>query len=410
MWDDRLEYLFELYYRKEASDPEKAELLKFLEKPEYQDQVGNLIINLLRSDAKDTLLSKEISDDILTSIFQTTRNQAEENNLTGSFDEPAPERSYLFGNWRYWLAAAALSGIAIFGGYSLITSYRETSVSEKFVEKDLPPGKDRAQLALWDGTLVELGSGVDSRVPLNSGIRINTLEGEIVSDKISTSVGYNTLSTPLGGEYKVVLPDGSKAWLNAGSSIRFPTAFTGGKRIVAMSGEVYFEITPDKQMPFTVQLADKKVNGGNMEVTVLGTHFNISSYADEPSINTTLVEGAVEIKQGNVKKVLLPGEQARVSYHANKPAIHIKTVDTQGVVAWKEGRFEFNGNIQEIMRQLARWYKVQVRYEGNTDQKSFSGAISRKNNISQVLKILELTGEVRFVVDKETVVVKPAHQ
>lgn len=409
MWDKRLEHLFKLYYQKKASDSERGELINFLENDLYQEQIKDLISNLIKDDSKDNTLPQEVSSDILTSIFQTTRNEEVDNNVAESTDQPRAERYHVVNNWRYWLAAAVISGFAVLGGYSLIPSHRETPPLQNFVGKDLPPGNDRAQLALWDGRIVELGDGVDSKVPQNSGIKINILEGEIISDKKSHSVGYNTLSTPLGGQYKVILPDGSKAWLNSGSSIRFPTAFTGGKRTVAMSGEVYFEIQRNKQMPFTVQLSDKKVNGGNMEVTVLGTHFNISSYADEPSIKTTLVEGAVEIKRGDVKKVLLPGEQARVSHGANKSAILIKTVDTQGVVAWKEGRFEFNGNVQEIMRQIARWYNVQVRYEGNTDQKAFTGAISRKNNISDVLKMLELTGEVQFVVDNGTIVVKPVH-
>jgi transmembrane sensor len=409
MWNKRLEYLFELYYQKKASDSERAELIFLLDQDIHQEQIKDLIEKVINDDSIDNVLSKESSDDILTSIFRTSRYEHEGNYAAESSNAIISSGSYIFDKWKYWLAAAVVSGIMILGGYLLITSQSKNIKSQSLVQTDLPPGNDRAQLALWDGTIVELGSGLEINVPRNSGIKVNEMEGEIISNNKTNTLGYNTLSTPLGGQYKVVLPDGSKAWLNAGSSIRFPTAFTGEKRGVVMSGEVYFEITPNKQMPFTVQLADKKMNKGNMEVTVLGTHFNISSYADEPSINTTLVEGAVEIKQGNVKKVLLPGEQARVSHHADKPAIHVSAVDAQGVVAWKEGRFEFNGSIQEIMRQLARWYKVQIRYEGNTDQKSFTGAISRKNNISQVLKILELTGEVRFTVDSGTVVVKPAH-
>lgn len=162
-------------------------------------------------------------------------------------------------------------------------------------------------------------------------------------------------------------------------------------------------------MPFTVQLADKKVNGNHMEVTVLGTHFNISSYADDPSINTTLMEGAVEVKQGNQKKVLRQGQQARVSHSPAQSEIFIEKVDTQGIIAWKEGRFEFNGSIQDIMKQIARWYNVQVKYEGDADQKAFTGVISRETNISDVLNMLELTGEIQFSIQKGTIVVKPVH-
>ena len=403
MWDKRLEYLFVLYYQNKASDLERVELIAFLEEDEYQEQIKDLIANLILSDSADKVLSKGVSEDILLSIFQTTPNKQAGTNVVAF----GSKRSRILSNWKYWLAAAMISGITILGGYSWIRSKQEAPLAEHRFEKDVQPGNDKAQLALWDGTVIELGSDTEGQMPQNSGIKINALEGEVVSDKNSNSVGYNTLKTPLGGQYKVVLPDGSRAWLNAGSSIRFPTTFTGSQRSVAMTGEVYFEIQPNRQMPFKVELPDKKVNGGNMEVTVLGTHFNISSYPDDPTINTTLVEGKVEIKQGYTKKVLLPGQQASVSHHSDNPDIRIKNVDALGVVAWKEGRFEFNGNIQDIMRQICRWYNVQVRYEGNTGNKAFMGAISRQNNISDVLKILELTGEIQFIVENGIVVVKP---
>ena len=403
MWDKRLEYLFVLYYQKKATESERAELINFLEKDEHEAQIKVLITNLMRSDTTERVLSKEVTDDILSSIFHITRDDEDENKVK----ELDVKKSYILSNWKYWITAAMISGLTIFGGYFWITARTETPLAKTHIQKDLPPGNDKAELALWDGTIIKLGTGKDSKVPQNSGIKINALEGELVSDKNSNSVGYNVLSTPLGGQYKVVLPDGSRAWLNAGSSIRFPTAFSGDKRSVAMSGEVYFEIQPNKKKPFTVQLTDKIVNGGNMEVMVLGTHFNISSYPDDPSINTTLVEGAVEIKQGDTKKVLLPGQQARVSHHADDTDIDIKTVDAQGIVAWKEGRFEFNGNIQGIMRQIGRWYNVEIRYEGNIGKASFVGAISRKKNISDVLKILELTGEIQFNLENGMVIVKP---
>ena len=173
-----------------------------------------------------------------------------------------------------------------------------------------------------------------------------------------------------------------------------------------MTGEVYFEIEPDKARPFMVRVVDKNIKGKDMEITVLGTHFNISSYGDEPVMQTTLLEGSVRVEKDAVTRVLSPGQQARVLTGEAGRDIAVKTVDTESVVAWKEGRFEFNGNIREIMRQISRWYDVDVKYEGNVERKSFAGTISRKNNVSEVLKMLEMTGGIQFRIDDRKITVK----
>ena len=170
-----------------------------------------------------------------------------------------------------------------------------------------------------------------------------------------------------------------------------------------MTGEVYFEIAPNKNSPFTVTTmgnADKQT-----EITVLGTHFNISSYHDEPSVQTTLLEGSVKVKRGKMTKVLVPGQQAQVTSDSRAREIEISKVNIESVVAWKEGRFEFDGNIKDIMRQIARWYDLDIEYQGNVGDKSFAGAISRKKNVSEVLKMLELTGDIHFSIDNKKIIV-----
>ena len=174
-----------------------------------------------------------------------------------------------------------------------------------------------------------------------------------------------------------------------------------------MSGEVYFEIASDPSKPFIVNVKST-ANHKETEVKVLGTHFNISSYSDEPQIKTTLLEGSVEIKREGVLKRLHPGQQARIQQRSNQPDISIQNVKASSSIAWKEGRFEFNDNIKDIMRQIARWYDVRMVYEGDVGDKSFAGAIPRRKNVSVVLKMLELTGGIRFTIEDRTITVKAA--
>jgi ferric-dicitrate binding protein FerR (iron transport regulator) len=273
---------------------------------------------------------------------------------------------------------------------------------------DVPAGGNKASLTLADGQTYDLNTITEGNLSVQPGTTIDKSKGEVIYGKNGAdngAVAYNVLRTPLGGQYKIVLPDGSRAWLNAGSSLKYPTAFTGNKRNVEMTGEIYFEIEPDKTRPFLVRVAARNAKGKDMEITVLGTHFNISSYGDEPTMQTTLLEGSVRVKKDEVTKVLSPGQQARVTT-GEAHDIAVKAVDTESVVAWKEGRFEFNGNIREIMRQISRWYDLDVKYEGNVERKSFAGTISRKNNVSEVLKMLEMTGGIQFRIDDRKITVK----
>jgi ferric-dicitrate binding protein FerR (iron transport regulator) len=253
--------------------------------------------------------------------------------------------------------------------------------------------------------------------------RANGSSGQ--ASAIDHSPSYNTLSTPKGGQYFLELPDGSKVWLNAASSIRYPTAFDGSERLVELTGEAYFEIKKNHDKPFRVNFTSTSGAGEDREgtVEVLGTHFNVNAYNDESEIKTTLLEGAVKVmsRQSSVDKsayvtaladksannmvVLKPGEQVSIS-HASQLS-HPIPVQTEEAVAWKNGLFYFdNANIQAIMRQLARWYNVDVVYKGKIPARRFAGQVSRNSKLSQVLRILELS-KVHFTIEGNVVTVLP---
>jgi ferric-dicitrate binding protein FerR (iron transport regulator) len=197
-------------------------------------------------------------------------------------------------------------------------------------------------------------------------------------------VAYNTLTTPRGRQFQVVLSDGSKVWLNAASSITYPTAFTGTKREVSITGEAYFEIKNDARHPFIVAAEDEKI-------TVLGTHFNVMAYPDEGQMKTTLVEGSVRISRGTEKVVITPGQQA--SFSPKTGHIAVMAVQTPEIIAWVSGKLSLNNlDISAIMRRLARWYNVDVEFEGPVPQGHFWGVINRNVNLSSVLSVMNANG------------------
>ena len=405
MSSTRLEYLFLSYYEKNISEREKDELMALVKLEENQKQLSLLIDRVLRNNVTEHRLDQETADEILSSIFMSASENA-------TSDEEAYQPVYpwirLFPLWLRHGAAAAAGVILLFGAYRWQQNKSETPpelISTIPKTYDAQPGGNKAQLTLSNGKVIDLNTIRSGEVEGQPGTKVNRAKGELtyLPDHEKDIPAVNTLRTPAGGQYKVILPDGSTAWLNAASSLTFPTTFSGNRRQVKMTGEVYFEIAPNKNSPFTVTTmgnADKQT-----EITVLGTHFNISSYHDEPSVQTTLLEGSVKVKRGKMTKVLVPGQQAQVTSDSRAREIEISKVNIESVVAWKEGRFEFDGNIKDIMRQIARWYDLDIEYQGNVGDKSFAGAISRKKNVSEVLKMLELTGDIHFSIDNKKIIV-----
>ena len=212
-----------------------------------------------------------------------------------------------------------------------------------------------------------------------------------------TVISYNTVSTPRGGQYQIVLSDGSKVWLNAASSIRFPTAFSGSLREVELTGEAYFEVAKNKEKPFQVKVRD-------MKIAVLGTHFNVKAYEDEAETKTSLLEGSVKIIQGKEAGLLKPGQQAVINFKDDK--VKIATADMVEVIAWKNGLFRFEGaNIETIMREIGRWYDVEIVYAGKVPMRRFEGKINRNAGLSEVLRILELSN-VKFSIAGKKIIVQ----
>ncbi|QNA45979.1 FecR family protein [Lacibacter sediminis] len=307
-----------------------------------------------------------------------------------------------------WLSAAASLLLIISVTYLLINRKNENSDTAgqvtKIVKDQIVPGGDKAVLTLADGTVVVLDSAGNKTVANQGDVTVINIDGKL-SYMEGTADGnnellYNTISTPKGGQYQLLLADGSKIWLNAASSLRFPTAFNGHTREVELTGEGYFEVAHNPKQPFHVKVND-------MEVAVLGTHFNINSYSDEPLIKTTLTEGKVQVTKGTNHVFLNPGQQAVVTKANRSDQIQIQyNIDVEEILAWKNGIFSYNNrDIKEIMRQVARWYDVEVAYEADLNE-TFTGGLPRSKSITDLLKIIEATTKVKFEINGKKVTVK----
>lgn len=314
------------------------------------------------------------------------------------------------------VAAAAIILILLSAaGYWLINTQYTTSVAQKKRAtqplNDIAPGSNKAILTLADGSNMQLDSAGNGELTQQGNTKIVKLaDGQVTyqasGDVVAKQVYYNILTTPRGGQYRVTLPDGTQVWLNSASSIRYPTVFTGNERKVEITGEAYFEVTKNAAMPF-------KVATRNMEVEVLGTHFNINAYNDESITKTTLLEGKVKVRSSDSRPkaslVLQPGEQAQIS-EIHEPIRLIRGIDVEEVTAWKNGYFSFtDAGITAIMRQAARWYNVEVVYEGNLSDEYFSGQLPRSENISSLLKFLELTKTVTCRIQDKKIIIRPYH-
>jgi len=299
-------------------------------------------------------------------------------------------------NRRYWWAAAAILLIVV-GAYiatKFTTTHTEPLANVNAIS--VQPGTNKAVLQLDNGQQVVLDVAKDSTVKNSNGVALQIHNAALVyaQEPKAVVVSYNTLSTPKGSQYQLVLPDGSKVWLNAASSIRFPTAFTGSTRQVTLTGEAYFEVAKNAKQPFIVQAND-------MTVQVLGTHFNVMAYNDEAAMATTLLEGSVKVQQQGQAAMLVPGKQALVT----SSTLKVQDADIEQAIAWKDGYFSFDKvTISTIMRDIARWYDVEVGFEGKLSNSRFKGGIRRSAQLSQVLKVLELSG-VRFKVDGKKIIV-----
>jgi len=308
--------------------------------------------------------------------------------------------------WLKWAVAAAI----LIAGFAGFYHYRVTTTLQRNIfAADIAPGKNKAVLTLANGKTISLTDAANGDIAREAGISITKTadgqlsyviaEAETPADPQLTEIKMNTISTPTGGQWQIRLPDGTQVWLNASSSLSYPLVFSGRKeRRVELSGEAYFEVSKDAGHPFIVQTA-------RQDIKVLGTHFNVSAYADDLLSETTLLEGSVQVNSfASTENVMLqPGEQASVS----PKGIRVEKVDVEEAIAWKKGYFMFNNEKQEsIMRKIARWYDVDVEYaDPEARQITYYGTVSRFEKVSQVLRKFQQTGEVRFEIDGRKIIV-----
>lgn len=321
----------------------------------------------------------------------------------------------------WWSAAAAVLLVAgtllFFQLQRSLVSSSQNLVKSKL--NDIKPGGDNAILTLADGKKIILKGVANGEIAEQSGIHITkTADGHLVyripkdQSGLNTSKpsGFNIIQTPRGGQYQVELPDGTKVWLNAASSLKYPTQFANDKRCVELVGEGYFEVAKmvkgdiieGRRVPFIVKTATQTVE-------VLGTHFNINNYPDEYSTRTTLLEGSVRVSKSptilphtTLSKLLIPGQQAVIG----ASRFDIENIDVAGSIAWKNGYFFFqNEDLKSVMNKLSRWYDIDVFYQGNSDNVKIGGSISRSKSLPEVLRVIQLTGRIKFKTEERRVTV-----
>lgn len=384
----RIETLLDGYLSGTLSDTELKEFLLLINKEEHF--LKSVIDEWLQQESFTGLASAEKGEIIYRQIIE------KRDSLTSSTKEEAKVIGISKYGWKRLLIAAGVFGLLLCGIWLMLSQHQDkhSQIAVEVPTHDVAPGSNKAILTLANGKQIILDNA-QGKIMQRGNLKVTNLDGKLDYEGRCNIVEYHTLSTPRGGQYKLVLPDGSDVWLNAASSITFPTAFTGKERDVTVTGEVYFEVAHNAKKPFHV-----KVNAMNIEV--LGTHFNINSYTDESYIKTTLLEGSVKISRNDGETVLLePSQQAQVNQLTDEP-ITITTPDINQVMAWKNGRFFYtNTDLKTIMRQVMRWYDVDVKYKGNIPVRYFTADISRDNNLSAILKVLELSN-IHFRIEEDS--------
>lgn len=348
---------------------------------------------MLRSGQYDDLLSTAMEGDWQAARYEEEELSAVRDHIVTQVNDRIRVR-----RMSVWLRYAAMIAVLI-GMAAWFYAQRQTTQHNTPSLADVAPGSTKATLTLQDGSVLPLDSTGAQSIPQGTSTILQR-GGQLQYDvkEPNDVAAYNTLSTPRGGQFRLILPDGSKVWLNAASSIRYPTAFGGKERLVEVTGEAYFEVEKNPTQPFIVSLNQ------STRIEVLGTHFNVNTYTDEPSLQTTLLEGAVRVSTTAGNAVLKPGQQARIS--GNEINV-IRPKNPAQAIAWKEGLFNFEGvSLEDVMRQLARWYDIDVVYEKGIPDIGFGGKIGRDLSLAGVLDILQRT-DVHFRLEGKTLIVMP---
>lgn len=388
------------------------ELERLFAKPEWTAEEAQWLLNFLED--TDATELKEFMQRLFLEDLENSKviDPVLSEKLLGKIQQKIiadqkQERAKLMRLWTLRLAAACFVSFLVLSTYLWVKNnskqpIAQTQPAKEPYKNDVAPGGDKAILTLANGSTVVLNDAQNGTLAQQGNTKVIKLNGKLgynaASGSGTSEILYNTVSTPRGGQYQVELPDGSMVWLNAASSLRFPTSFAGKERRVEITGEVYFEIAKNKAMPFIVS-----VNGAEVHVT--GTHFNVMAYNEEASLETTLLEGAVNFVKGGNNTILKPGQQSQLTKNGQLKTVN--DVDVIKVMAWKNGYFNFGGSdFEMIARQLSRWYDVEVVYDRKIDD-LFYAEIPRNTMLSDVLKALELTGKIHFKIEGRRIVVMP---
>lgn len=402
---DRLAYLLQQAAGHTATAAELQELSDLIQ----ADDTGHT------AQLAEMLLRKELPGDA-ADYDETYWNQVANNILAA--DRPVERVVPMRPQYRRaWLAAAVVSGLLLLSGAAYWLRQKPAPVPLATVTpaqvNDVAPGGNKAVLTLADGTQVPLDSTINGTLAQQGNTKISRQgAGQLTytynaASHDALAMQYNTLRTPRGGQFQITLPDGTHVWLNAESTLKYPVSFNSRNRQVELNGEAYFEVAANAHQPFRVMVPTRTSNGkDSLEIAVLGTHFNVMAYDNEQQIKTTLLEGAVRVSSNGNSKRLQPGEGISLNKSSSILSAPVN-VNTEEAVAWKNGFIQLEGNdIASAMRLIARWYDVEVIYNAPVSA-HFRGIIPRNVPVSQVLKMMELTGEVHFEIKGKQLIVSP---
>jgi transmembrane sensor len=386
-----LEILFFKYYEGSLTAPEEAELMRLAGQPQHREELKSLFEKIWDNPESEEVLPGQTADSILQAILSA-----------GKSDRQKTQR----GQIRRMLVRLSAACVLILVLVAVWTMVQKGSVKKTAgipvtaAKNDVAPGVNKAILTLGDGSRVGLDTAASGLTIQQGAGKIRKSDGRLVYDIAYESNQdkplFNTITVPRGGQYEVTLSDGSRVWLNAASSLRYPAVFPGSDREVELTGEAYFEVAKNSRAPF-------RVKAGSMQIQVLGTDFNVMAYSDEDQVRTTLINGSVRIVNGNDTLSLQPAQQACLYNDRTLRKIDNPSIEEE--IAWKQGDILFkNAGIEDIMRSLARWYDVEVEYKGKPADR-FNVDIPRNVPLSEVLKILQLTNGVHFQIEGRSVIV-----
>lgn len=394
MTKDQFIVLLEKYHLQQLSAEELAAFLHAADDPLFESLITDRLYEDLQEINSRADAGPERESKVWNAINATLSDQRQQISVP-------VHRVHFLRNWSW--AAASVILLAGIGTYFWATHKATTPPVAGVVKTtDIPSGREGAILTLADGSQLVLDSVNNGVITTQNGTQVRMKNGQLTYDPAGAALGtvaYNTMRVPKGREFQLTLPDGTRVWLNAASSLRYPTAFTGKERKVEVTGEAYFEVTPHPEMPFIVDVNHKAA------IEVLGTHFNINAYDDEANIKTTLLEGSVKVVRASESKMLKPGQQAQIN--EQKGIAVVNNADADKVMAWKNGLFNFEGaTLQEIMRQLERWYDIEVVYEKGVPNVEFTGEMTKGISLNGVLIALEKS-DIHFRLEGRKLIVLP---